>query len=573
MSIDTKKNIHIYRCRTCGRQFAVRDCQSYRLDSSKQRYNYCRHCQKEYRNKKAEKLREKESQEWEIKKAQDRKLFEQLLSDWNVKDLNDISTSEDATLFIIGNGFDLMHGVPSSYLDFDRSIGKNQPLRFYLENYLDIDDIWADFENALGHINIGMMMNTDIIDMWLDNYDAYNPDAQAADFFAAVDMATEPAMFIQRELPKRFRKWVESLECDTEERPLKNIMKSGKVLCFNYTEFIEDLYSITSDKVCYIHGCRKTRPREKLILGHIPGAEDEEWNKVKIKTPRYKDPKKRYLFEAATETAARNLLWYEDAMTKDCSTIIENHKVFFDDLRPITDVIVIGHSMSRVDWDYFDKIASSVENINNVRWHIGCHGLNDFTNMTELVAHLGIKQDNISLFRTDTVPAVARKTNIKEKAYKSVSTKKDLAESHDKMWKATLEDSILVITNHNNCYNYELELSGDVSSAFFDDYGKRLFVLIRGAFPGVILFSEKDGLWSIVDELEGIPNQGLLNKRLSRVFLRENSITFVYRSRVRRYDLNDGHMYCNEAVRNAPEKDYSKEGKDVTSLFMRDRKH
>jgi hypothetical protein len=118
-----------------------------------------------------------------------------------------------------------------------------------------------------------------------------------------------------------------------------------------------------------------------------------------------------------------------------------------------------------------------------------------------------------------------------------------------------------------------LELSGDVSSAFFDDYGKRLFVLIRGAFPGVILFSEKDGLWSIVDELEGIPNQGLLNKRLSRVFLRENSITFVYRSRVRRYDLNDGHMYCNEAVRNAPEKDYSKEGKDVTSLFMRDRKH
>ncbi len=115
-------------------------------------------------------------------------------------------TDSDTSLFIIGNGFDLMHGVQSSYYNFGDTLGKNNPLRFALEIYLNVEDLWADFEDALAHIDSGAMFG--VVDMWLDDFDAYDPDAQAADFFLAVDAATGPAQTITNDLPRRFRMWV-----------------------------------------------------------------------------------------------------------------------------------------------------------------------------------------------------------------------------------------------------------------------------------------------------------------------------------------------------------------------------
>ncbi len=73
-----------------------------------------------------------------------------------------------------------MHGVKSRYYNFRDTLGKNNSLRFALETYLNVDDLWADFEDALAHIDSGAMLG--VVDMWLDNFDAYDPDAQAADF-------------------------------------------------------------------------------------------------------------------------------------------------------------------------------------------------------------------------------------------------------------------------------------------------------------------------------------------------------------------------------------------------------
>ena len=297
--------------------------------------------------------------------------------------------------------------------------------------------------------------------------------------------------------------------------------------------------------------------------------EYEEWDKVEIKTPRYKSARKRYLFESAVDTASRNISWYDEDMTKDCSVIIKNHQQFFDELNAIREIVVIGHSMSPVDWDYFDMIASSVTDFDKVKWFFGCHGLNDLNNMSALADRLGISKDNIMLFRTDIIPVVPRKDVMGKSVTQRTIPRKTIAESKDGEWKATKEGRILAISSQNKPDNiYEIELSGDMSNAFFDDSCTKLFVIIRGSFPGVILFSLQAGVWSIVDELEGIPNQGLLNKRLTKVYLSDSSITFVYKSRVRRYTLEDGHMYCNEALINAPDHDYSKEGKDVSSHFL-----
>lgn len=336
----------------------------------------------------------------EAKRSAKEHEFHQRLLAWRVLSIPDIHTDPAHTLYIIGNGFDLMHGVHSSYVDFEKKLGKRNALRHELQTYLKSRNIWADFEESLGRINYGLMLNAQVLDLWLDIYDAYRPNAKAADFYAAVDAATRPAASIQANLPKSFRGWVDSLVCDTKNRPLKGLIGSGRVLNFNYTEFVEDLYGVPREQICYIHGCRRTEPgcpRDRLVLGHLPSGEKREWEQAKIKTPRFKNPYKRYIFQAAADTASRNLSWYDDETAKKCDEIIRAHQAFFDGLSDVTDVVVIGHSLSRVDWEYYDEVirTSGVK-----RWYFSCHDTRDLDSIEVFVAHFGIRREDAVLFRT-----------------------------------------------------------------------------------------------------------------------------------------------------------------------------
>lgn len=311
------------------------------------------------------------------------------------KDMVLENTSE--SLVIIGNGFDLMHGVESSYWDFQKTIGKNSSLRFYMETYLDTSDLWSNLEESLGKLNYSIFLNPGIIDMWLDNFGAYDPDAQAADFFAAVETAIAPTFEIPRELKQWFKKWIKTLVVQSDDRPFLMLHGDYKVLSFNYTEFIETLYGAKSNNVCYIHGCRKNRNNGKpseLILGHRPGMEDEQWDKVKLKPFKFKDPYKRYIMESALETAAREAAWYEEETTKKCSDIIKKHRSFFEELTTIKYIFVIGHSLSEVDYPYFEEICKKT----NAKWYIGYHSLDDLKSLLSFVDKMNLRE--ITVFRS-----------------------------------------------------------------------------------------------------------------------------------------------------------------------------
>ena len=301
------------------------------------------------------------------------------------------------SLVIIGNGFDLMHGVESSCWDFQKTIGKNSRFRSYMETYLDTSDLWSNLEESLGKLNYSMFLNPDNVDMCLDNFVAYNPDAQAADFFAAVETSILPTFEIPRELKQRFKKWIKTLVVQSDNRPFSMLHGDYKVLSFNYTEFIETLYGAKSNNVCYIHGCRKNRNNGKsseLILGHRPGMEEEQWDKVKLKPFKFKDPYKRYIMESALETAAREAAWYEEETTKKCSDIIKKHRSFFDELTTIKSIFVIGHSLSEVDYPYFEEICKKT----NAKWYIGYHTLDDLKRLLSFADKMNLSE--ITIFRS-----------------------------------------------------------------------------------------------------------------------------------------------------------------------------
>lgn len=144
--------MEVKNCKTCGKQFLSE------TDNS-----YCRICNKKWYEKQGKIREQAENLKWQEQKEQERKLFEAKVQTYKPILMESVNPSAH-TLYIIGNGFDLMHRVPSSYYNFRDSLGKNNSLRYSLETALTAEDIWADFENALGTLNLNLMGSRNIID-------------------------------------------------------------------------------------------------------------------------------------------------------------------------------------------------------------------------------------------------------------------------------------------------------------------------------------------------------------------------------------------------------------------------
>lgn len=104
------------------------------------------------------------------------------------------------------------------------------------------------------------------------------------------------------------------------------------------------------------------------------------------------------MIDAAQDNVLDLIGQYDEELTKNSQEIIKNHQDFFEGLACTDQIVVIGHSLSPVDWDYFIEVKKKAE---NVHWYFGIHGLNDLRNMSKLTKSLDIK--NYSVFRTDGI--------------------------------------------------------------------------------------------------------------------------------------------------------------------------
>ena len=344
------KNEEIRRiCVDCGQEFIIPSSQQtfyiYRGWDIPKRCKVCR---------------EKKKAIWqrnEIEAATRQFEKELASSPYTIKEIPEIEISVPATtLYVIGNGFDLAHGVPSSYSKFRDWLGRRSELRETLETYIRNDALWWNFEEALADLDLNSPSMA--IPEMLDAFNAYDPDAQMADYYAAIDMAMSPVDTITNELPKRFRKWIESLDVDIANKPLKNIVKPGaKYLNFNYTEFAETLYG--AKDMCYIHGCRKNR-KAKLILGHSYKKLVSDPN---VKMPKFKDRFKRTMANLAFDDAMVHAGWYDQ----------------------------------EVDMEYFERIRGEIQE--NSTWIFSCHDVNGLKAIDLFTKVMEIHSDRVIVFR------------------------------------------------------------------------------------------------------------------------------------------------------------------------------
>lgn len=256
-------------------------------------------------------------------------------------------------LYIIGNGFDIHHDIPSSYKDFHQWIEENdkellaQMQEFFIDSY--DSTWWKDFEHNLSSLDAYSIIYTKVQENYPNIADDNFSDSEWYDAEHAVERQIDD---IYSAIEIAFRKWVNTLPEGNSQKKISMILNSH-FLSFNYTNTLETLYGINSDNILYIHGKAKETSK-KLILGH--GTTKKELNDLTRIDAIEDDSTLDFITSRAKETAITSIA----NKRKNVEHNIEENKKWFDSLSNITHIHIYGFSLSDIDMPYMSQILNSV---------------------------------------------------------------------------------------------------------------------------------------------------------------------------------------------------------------------
>lgn len=278
------------------------------------------------------------------------------------------------TLYIVGNGFDLYHGLKTGYTSFRSFLEKNSPDSYlYLESYFDFskDEDWRNFEKSLSKYN------------WELYFDEINTidleeDVKSKHFFGLEDEITEEIECTIELLKKSFSNWIESISYTNINKVEKIKFKEEAIfLSFNYTNTLEELYNIPKSNITYIHG--RADGYEDLVFGH-----------GELLTEVLENEGERSLCSDAYSKAKYPYYSFK----KDTEKVVEENSVFFNSCSDITTVYVLGHSFGSVDLSYFRKIF---EKCPKSEWIISYHNSHYCSDIITSMSSIGVRDNKIKL--------------------------------------------------------------------------------------------------------------------------------------------------------------------------------
>ena len=162
-----------------------------------------------------------------------------------------------AKLYILGNGFDLAHGLETKYSDFRKWLSRKcNRLLFYILIYNEmgvfsqkLDGNWANIENCL-KLNLSRI---DEINNAFSKVD-FSSYTFATKFFKSSIYGT-----ILKVFKNKFRSWVKEIEKQINKKELKikeifDFSADDKFISFNYTSTLQIVYKIADANIRQIHG-------------------------------------------------------------------------------------------------------------------------------------------------------------------------------------------------------------------------------------------------------------------------------------------------------------------------------
>jgi hypothetical protein len=283
-------------------------------------------------------------------------------------------------LYIIGNGFDLHHRIPSSYREFGAYLKAHDRDTYQVvERYFGVDDdeFWSEFEDRLTAFDIDTLID-DASDFLVGYFAEDWKDAYHHDYQFEISRAVEA---ISKTLRSRFAEWIRQLPIPPPSAIAGlrlPVDSSATFLNFNYTPSLQKLYGVPNANILHIHGAAGD-PDAQLILGHGWKPEIDP------------DP---YRFADDPEEADVRLVegqriiddYFKDTF-KPTARIIADNGTFFAGLSQVDSIFVMGHSVSEVDHPYFFEVIRNID-ADRVPWKISYFG--DLAGLRGRVEKLGV---------------------------------------------------------------------------------------------------------------------------------------------------------------------------------------
>ena len=286
------------------------------------------------------------------------------------------------TLYIIGNGFDLHHGLKSQYIDFKEYLeDTNSELLDKLEKYFWSDELWSEFEETLA-----LLETEEIVDECLNYLEPYSAedwsDSYHHDYQYEVQLRID---IITIDLKKYFTEWILQLKIPKAAKNKTIGLKPKSIFInFNYTDTLEKLYRISSDQILYVHN-KAINSNSILILGH---SRDPKKNKRIAEIQNDEDT------DVRVAEGNEILDSYFEKTYKSTEKIILESCIFFEQLCHVKEIYILGHSLSEVDIPYLKEIIKNID-MKEVQWKISAHSNHELIHHKEEMNKLGIDLDLI----------------------------------------------------------------------------------------------------------------------------------------------------------------------------------
>ena len=292
-----------------------------------------------------------------------------------------------SSFFIIGNGFDIAHGIPTAYKRFrdwileqypDSLVFRDTTISFEEYQLLSFDEFaaetlvyamdhasgedWHDFEAALSRINFYHKLPgpTD------EEHNEDDPDhnQKMGQYLLRMSAFSNGIIKSAEECwPVFFSEWIKTVETEIElgaYSPKPSLIKlfsdpTNKFMSFNYTKTLQQLYGVRVVK--HIHN----RVGQKLVFGH--GDDRAE----------YEEP---YDEEWRAPVGATDLNDFIQFLRKDTDKQLRKYSDFFRKLdSEIDKVYSYGFSYSKVDSPYIKEVIRRISP--NATWYFTAHEANN----------------------------------------------------------------------------------------------------------------------------------------------------------------------------------------------------
>jgi hypothetical protein len=282
------------------------------------------------------------------------------------------------TLYIIGNGFDIWHKLPTKYEDFAHYCDSNDIDFCEYYNFNNNFGRWADFENDLGTFNIKKFYEDN------NNVDWDDDDFRPTMLYGVEDEITEEGNSLVDTINESFYNWINEIDID-EVLPKYMFDNDAFFISFNYTSLLTKVYKIPKENILHIHG--NVDDFDTLIIGHNKPYEVE---------PEIDEngDSNRTIFTDSENAAAFPFA----SFVKPVADIIKTNEIVFRKLKGVNKVVVLGHSLNKIDLSYFKKIREST---NNPIWKISYYDEKDKINHPSAMAEIGVPSSQFSLFRLE----------------------------------------------------------------------------------------------------------------------------------------------------------------------------